>query len=115
MSVATLTRESVQAAISNGITAEQILHYLRAHAHPEMRTKVKLKNSRFLIFKHFVCFTHNVAIAGYTLIKKLEDQMKISEFFKNNFKIMSLASVLFPPLSMWVIADILNEWILSTD
>ncbi|XP_072024475.1 general transcription factor IIH subunit 4-like [Amphiura filiformis] len=40
MSVATLTRESVQSAISNGITAEQILHFLRTHSHPEMRNKV---------------------------------------------------------------------------
>ncbi|XP_071948018.1 general transcription factor IIH subunit 4-like [Antedon mediterranea] len=39
LSVAQLTRSSVQCAIDHGITAEQILHYLRAHAHPDMLTK----------------------------------------------------------------------------
>ncbi|XP_078455828.1 general transcription factor IIH subunit 4 isoform X1 [Lampetra fluviatilis] len=34
--VAQVTRESVQQAIANGITAEQIIHFLRTHAHPEM-------------------------------------------------------------------------------
>ncbi|XP_070582185.1 general transcription factor IIH subunit 4-like [Ptychodera flava] len=36
LTVGALTRESVTQAASNGITAEQILHYLRTHAHPEM-------------------------------------------------------------------------------
>lgn len=36
MSVGMLTRESVQQAVANGITAAQILHYLRSHAHPQM-------------------------------------------------------------------------------
>ncbi len=34
--VATLSRESVQQALASGITAEQILHYLRSRAHPIM-------------------------------------------------------------------------------
>ena len=37
-----LTRESVQTAIVNGITADQILHYIKANAHPDM-----LKNVSF--------------------------------------------------------------------
>ncbi|CAG5122400.1 unnamed protein product [Candidula unifasciata] len=36
MLVANLTRTSVRAALARGITAEQILHFLRSHAHPEM-------------------------------------------------------------------------------
>ncbi|XP_076823667.1 general transcription factor IIH subunit 4-like [Clavelina lepadiformis] len=31
-----LTRESVQTAVVNGITADQILHFIRANAHPDM-------------------------------------------------------------------------------
>jgi len=31
-----VTRESIQSAVRNGITAEQILHYIRANAHPVM-------------------------------------------------------------------------------
>eukprot|EP00057_Strongylocentrotus_purpuratus_P030942 XP_783140.4 PREDICTED: general transcription factor IIH subunit 4 [Strongylocentrotus purpuratus] len=42
LSVAALTRESVQLAISNGITAEQILSFLRTHAHPNMRLKTPI-------------------------------------------------------------------------
>ncbi|XP_074827402.1 general transcription factor IIH subunit 4 isoform X2 [Natator depressus] len=34
--VAHVTRESVQQAIANGITAEQIIHFLRTRAHPVM-------------------------------------------------------------------------------
>ena len=37
-----LTRESVQTAVVNGITAEQILHYLRANAHPDMLKSVSI-------------------------------------------------------------------------
>ncbi|XP_076454967.1 general transcription factor IIH subunit 4-like [Babylonia areolata] len=39
MAVANLTRDSVRAALARGITAEQILNYLRSHAHPEMLKK----------------------------------------------------------------------------
>ncbi|XP_033122552.1 general transcription factor IIH subunit 4-like [Anneissia japonica] len=39
LSVARLTRVSVQSAVDHGITAEQILHYLRTHAHPDMLSK----------------------------------------------------------------------------
>ncbi|KAI6099745.1 transcription factor Tfb2-domain-containing protein [Pisolithus sp. B1] len=35
--VGMLTRESVRKALSNGITADQIISYLVAHAHPQMR------------------------------------------------------------------------------
>lgn len=41
--VGQLTRESVQIAIANGISAEQILHYIRSNAHPDM-----LKNTPIL-------------------------------------------------------------------
>ncbi|XP_068026115.1 LOW QUALITY PROTEIN: general transcription factor IIH subunit 4 [Melanerpes formicivorus] len=34
--VAQVTRDSVQAAIANGITAQQIIHFLRTRAHPVM-------------------------------------------------------------------------------
>ncbi|XP_035771872.1 general transcription factor IIH subunit 4 [Neolamprologus brichardi] len=37
--VAQLTRESVQQAIANGITAQQIIHFLRTRAHPVMLTQ----------------------------------------------------------------------------
>jgi len=35
--VGTVTRDSVKKALSNGITADQIIKYLTAHAHPQMR------------------------------------------------------------------------------
>lgn len=35
--VGMLTRESVRKALSNGITADQIISYLTVHAHPQMR------------------------------------------------------------------------------
>ena len=49
LAVGALTRDSVQAAVSNGITAEQILHYLRTHAHPEMLSRVRLMSENFII------------------------------------------------------------------
>lgn len=50
--VGQLTKESVQTAISNGITANQILHYLRSHAHPDMLKNVRIwfASVRFQIF-----------------------------------------------------------------
>ncbi|XP_067661083.1 general transcription factor IIH subunit 4-like [Haliotis asinina] len=36
MAVANLSRDSVRAALMRGITAEQIINFLRSHAHPEM-------------------------------------------------------------------------------
>ncbi|KAI4880055.1 hypothetical protein NFI96_019924 [Prochilodus magdalenae] len=38
--VAQVTRESVQQAIANGITAQQIIHFLRTRAHPVMLKQV---------------------------------------------------------------------------
>lgn len=35
-----MTRESIQMAVSHGISAEQILHYLRSNAHPDMLKSV---------------------------------------------------------------------------
>ncbi|KAJ7650868.1 transcription factor Tfb2-domain-containing protein [Roridomyces roridus] len=35
--VGSITRDSVKKALSNGISAEQIISYLMAHAHPQMR------------------------------------------------------------------------------
>nr|XP_060615905.1 general transcription factor IIH subunit 4-like [Anolis sagrei ordinatus] len=39
--VAQVTRESVQQAIANGITADQIIHFLRTRAHPVMLKQVR--------------------------------------------------------------------------
>ena len=40
MCVMQVSRQSVQSAVTYGITADQILHYMRANAHPEMLKKV---------------------------------------------------------------------------
>ena len=37
-----ITRESIKSALSNGITAQQIVSYLTAHAHPQMRKQTPL-------------------------------------------------------------------------
>ena len=34
--IGVITRESIRSALSNGITAEQIIGYLTSHAHPQM-------------------------------------------------------------------------------
>jgi transcription initiation factor TFIIH subunit 4 len=39
--VGMLTRESVRKALSNGISADQIISYLTTHAHPQMRKNVR--------------------------------------------------------------------------
>ena len=36
-----ITRESVRRALGAGITAEQIIHFLKTHAHPEMSKSQK--------------------------------------------------------------------------
>lgn len=38
--VGAMTRESVRRALSNGISAAQIISYLTSHAHPLMASKV---------------------------------------------------------------------------
>ncbi|KAM7441372.1 General transcription factorIIH subunit 4 [Porites harrisoni] len=40
--VGVLTRDSVQQALASGISAEQILHFLRTRAHPEMLKKTPI-------------------------------------------------------------------------
>ncbi|KAK4665657.1 RNA polymerase II transcription factor B 52 kDa subunit [Podospora pseudopauciseta] len=45
MVTARLTRESVQEAIKEGITANQIIDYLVAHAHPQMRRAAAAKGT----------------------------------------------------------------------
>jgi len=35
--VGAVTRESIKSALSNGITADQVVMYLHTHAHPQMR------------------------------------------------------------------------------
>lgn len=37
-----ITRESIKSALSNGITAQQIITYLTVHAHPQMRKQTPL-------------------------------------------------------------------------
>jgi len=41
MCVGVITRESVRRALGAGITAEQIIHFLKTHAHPEMSKSQK--------------------------------------------------------------------------
>eukprot|EP01134_Creolimax_fragrantissima_P000829 CFRG0829T1 len=38
--VGIITRESVRRALVNGITGEQIIGYIKSHAHPQMRTQI---------------------------------------------------------------------------
>jgi transcription initiation factor TFIIH subunit 4 len=49
MIVGMITRESIRAAISNGITAEQIINYISKHAHPELRKKAIKENVRYIL------------------------------------------------------------------
>lgn len=48
MVTAQLTRESVHQAVANGITANQIISYLAAHAHPQMRRQAAVKGTQLL-------------------------------------------------------------------
>jgi hypothetical protein len=49
MVVALLTRDSVRQALKSGITAEQIVDFLKMNAHPEMhKRKVKCKSDYLL-------------------------------------------------------------------
>lgn len=69
--VGILTRDSVRKALSNGITAAQITHYLRTHAHPQMKALVrlvKLKDawiSILLIDMIFYMFIYNEDLTGF--------------------------------------------------
>jgi len=42
-----ITRESIQTAVVNGITADQILHYITANAHPDMQKNNPILTSAF--------------------------------------------------------------------
>jgi len=50
MCVGVITRESVRRALADGITAEQIIHFLKSHAHPEM-----LKSQKGGIIPGVIC------------------------------------------------------------
>mgnify|MGYP002377765827 CR=1 FL=1 len=40
MRVGIITRQSVRKALSNDITSDLILNFIRSHAHPQMRKRV---------------------------------------------------------------------------
>ena len=52
LAVANLTRDSVRAALMRGITAEQIINFLKSHSHPEMMKTVRTRLNLF----NLLCF-----------------------------------------------------------
>jgi transcription initiation factor TFIIH subunit 4 len=44
-----ITRDSVRNALSNGISADQIIYFISSNAHPQMRTNVVILSSCLLI------------------------------------------------------------------
>lgn len=55
-----ITRESIRGALENGITADQIIKFLDAHAHPQMRALAKEKLDKKIEFDA----SHNINTAG---------------------------------------------------
>ncbi|CAN3353661.1 general transcription and DNA repair factor IIH subunit Tfb2p [Diutina catenulata] len=55
-----ITRESIREALTNGITAEQIIKFLETHAHPQMRLLAKEKLDKKIEFDT----SHNINTAG---------------------------------------------------
>lgn len=55
-----ITRESIRGALLNGITADQIVKYLEAHAHPQMKALAKEKLEKKVEFDT----TNNINTAG---------------------------------------------------
>lgn len=60
MVIGVITRESIRNALSNGITASQIINFLEAHAHPQMRALAKEKLDKKIEFDA----SHNINTAG---------------------------------------------------
>lgn len=81
-----LTRDSVRQALKNGITAEQIINFLKTHAHPQMLKnphiipitvidQIKLweiERDRFL-FKEGVLYSQFLSQNDFDLLKKYAD------------------------------------------
>ncbi|CAN3375490.1 hypothetical protein DIURU_005229 [Diutina rugosa] len=55
-----ITRESIREALTNGITADQIIKFLETHAHPQMRILAKEKLDKKIEFDT----SHNINTAG---------------------------------------------------
>lgn len=60
MVIGQITRESIRKALYNGITAEQIIKFLDAHAHSQMRASAKEKLDKKIEFDA----SHNINTAG---------------------------------------------------
>lgn len=60
MVIGQITRESIRSALLNGITATQIINFLEAHAHPQMRAMAKEKLDKKIEFDA----SHNINTAG---------------------------------------------------
>lgn len=60
MVIGTITRESIRNALLNGIKATQIINFLEAHAHPQMRALAKEKLDKKIEFD----VSHNINTAG---------------------------------------------------
>ncbi|KAJ7219782.1 transcription factor TFIIH subunit p52/Tfb2 [Mycena rebaudengoi] len=71
--VGSITQDSVKKALSNGISAEQIISYLIAHAHPQMRKheleKNRLKSQAGLLV-HCYLYTAFTSPAHYKVVLK---------------------------------------------
>lgn len=60
MVIGQITRESIRNALSNGITAEQVIRFLETHAHLQMRALAKEKLDKKIEFDA----SHNINTAG---------------------------------------------------
>ena len=82
-----LTRDSVRQAFRSGITAEQIVDYLKSHAHPEMLKRTLSHNVDTSVASGHRTDVNNVAKKS-PLPLTVIDQIKLWELEKNRLQFM---------------------------
>jgi transcription initiation factor TFIIH subunit 4 len=92
MVMGVITRDSIHEALKSGITAEQILTFLRTHAHPQMLAKLPIIPSTVvdqiklwemerdrLQFTDGVLYSQFMSLSDYELLKKYAEVNLVSD------------------------------------
>ena len=101
MAIGILTRESIRSALAKGITADEIIRFLRMHAHPQMREsnpvlpstltdQIKLwemERARFE-FSDGVLYNQINSVKDYELIRNYANDLGVTVLSNNDKRLL---------------------------
>lgn len=105
MVMGVITRDSIHEALKSGITAEQILTFLRTHAHPQMLAKLPIIPSTVvdqiklwemerdrLQFTDGVLYSQFMSLSDYELLKKYAEELGVLQWSSDRKRLMVVSN-----------------------